>query len=389
MTRRTFARAGIALGGLGAAAVAGLRHPVFGGTPTGARLARMQASPQWADGRFRNAEPSAVGASLGAAWDWLAGGSDHRTPEAPVPTVARSAADYDGASPFRLTWLGHGTTLVELDGARLLIDPVFSRHASPGPLFGVARFFEPPLPLAEVPALDAVLLTHDHYDHLDRAAVQALAAPAGGRPAVPRWLVPLGVGAHLERWGVPAARITELDWWDETAIGSVRIVATPARHFSGRSLTDRDRTLWCGWALLSDAGRLWASGDGGYTSAFAEIGARLGPFDASLMEIGAYNLNWADIHMGPEQAVRGVQDADGGLLLPVHWGTFDLALHGWTEPAERVIVAAEAAGVPLAVPQPGAFVEPLAEGGFAAADVGRWWPALPWETAEEAPVVSG
>ena len=382
MTRRTFARAGIALGGLGAAAFAGLRHPVFGGTPTGARLARMQASPQWRAGRFRNAEPTGVGASVQAAWDWLAGGSPHRTPSEPVPTVARTTADYDGASPFRLTWIGHGTTLVELAGARLLIDPVFSRHASPGPLFGVARFFEPPVALRDLPALDAVLLTHDHYDHLDRAAVQALAS------SVPRWLVPLGVGAHLERWGVPADRIDELDWWDEAAVGAVRVVATPARHFSGRSLGDRDRTLWCGWAMLSEAGRLWASGDGGATAGFAEIGRRLGPFDASLVEAGAYNRSWADIHMGPEGAVQAVRDAGGGVLVPVHWGTFDLALHGWTEPAERVIVAAEAAGVPLAVPRPGAFVEPLGGEAFAAADVERWWPDLPWETADEAPVVS-
>lgn len=392
VTRRTFAKTAAVAGGLAVTTAAGLRHPVFGGAPEGARLARMQASPQWdvARGRFVNAEPSAVGASLSAVWDWVAGGSDHRRPEGPVPTVARRGADFELESPFRLTWLGHATTLVELGGQRLLIDPVFSRNASPGPLFGVARFHAPPLPLADVPALDAVLLTHDHYDHLDRAAVEGLAQ------TVPRWLVPLGVGAHLERWGVAPDRIEELDWWDEAEVGGVRVVATPARHFSGRSLTDRDRTLWCGWALLSDgassrqtgAGRVWASGDGGYTRHFAEIGRRLGPFDASLVEIGAYNESWADIHMGPEQAVQAVQDVGGRLLLPVHWGTFDLALHGWTEPAERVVVAAEAAGVPLVVPRPGAFVEPLAAATRSARPVERWWPDLPWETAAEAPVVS-
>lgn len=384
VTRRTFAKAAVAAGGLAATTAVGLRHPVFGGAPEGERLARMHASPQWdaARGRFVNVEPAAVGASLGAAWDWLAGGSDHRRPEAPVPVVARRGADLDPAAPFRLTWLGHGTTLVDLDGRRLLIDPVFSRHASPGPLFGVARFHAPPIALGDLPALDAVLLTHDHYDHLDHGAITALA------PRVPRWLVPLGVGAHLERWGVPPERITELDWWEEEAVGSIRIIATPARHFSGRSLTDRDRTLWCGWALLGESGRLWSSGDGGYTRHFGEIGRRLGPFDASLIEVGAYDKNWADIHMGPEQGVRAVQDAGGGLMLPVHWGTFDLALHGWTEPAERVIVAAEAAGVPLAVPKPGAFVEPLADVDRSAGSVERWWPELPWQTAEEAPVVS-
>ena len=212
---------------------------------------------------------------------------------------------------------------------------------------------------------------------------------------MPRWLAPLGVGAHLERWGVPPDRIEELDWWDEAEVGGVRVVATPARHFSGRGLTDRNRTLWCGWALLGEAGRegaparsVWSSGDGGYGPHFAEIGRRLGPFRASLVEVGAYNRSWADIHMGPEQAVRAVQDARGGLLVPVHWGTFDLALHGWTEPAERALVAAEAAGVPVAVPRPGAFVEPLAEADRRAAGAERWWPALAWETAAEAPVTS-
>ena len=384
VTRRTFAKAAVAAGGLAATTAAGLRHPVFGGTPRGARLARMQASPQWdaARSRFANTEPSAMGGSLSSAWEWVAGGSDHRRPEAPVPVVSRRRADYAEASPFRLTWLGHATTLVELGGRRLLIDPVFSRHASPGPLFGVARFHAPPVALAELPPLDAVLLTHDHYDHLDRAAVETLA------PTVPRWLAPLGVGAHLERWGVAPERVEELDWWDEADVGGVRAVATPARHFSGRSLTDRDRTLWCGWALLADAGRLWASGDGGYTRHFGEIGRRLGPFDASLVEVGAYDQSWADIHMGPEQGVRAVQDVGGGVMLPVHWGTFDLALHGWTEPAERVVRAAEAAGVPVAVPRPGAFVEPLADVDRRAAGVERWWPELPFETAEEAPVVS-
>ena len=254
---------------------------------------------------------------------------------------------------------------------------MFGRNASPGRLFGVARFFEPPLPLDEVPELDAVVLTHDHYDHLDMGTVRRLAA------AVPRWVAPLGVGAHLERWGVPAERVTERDWWEEVEVAGTRLVCTPARHFSGRSLTDRNRTLWCGWAFAGAERRLYATGDGGFQPGFAEVGRRLGPFDATLAEAGAYNAAWADVHLGPEQAVRAVQDARGGLMLPVHWGTFDLAFHGWTEPAERVLVAAGAAGVPVAVPRPGQSVVVDAPPA-----VERWWPELAWAGADAAPVVS-
>ena len=370
--------AGSALvGGAVAAGAAALRHPVFGAAPEGARLDRMRRSPQWRGGRFENPEGARLGASPATLWEWLTAGSDHRRPDA-VPTVARRQADFVAPQDLRVTWLGHATALLEVEGARLLTDPVWSPTASPGAAFGVRRFFDPPLPLDELPTLDAVLVTHDHYDHLDWQAVRDLA------PRVSRWLAPLGVGAHLERWGVPAGRITELDWWDEAAVAGLRVVATPARHFSGRTLGDRDRTLWCGWAVVGRDRRVYVTGDGGYGAAFAEVGRRLGPFDATLAEVGAYNAHWADIHMGPEQAVRAVQDARGGLMLPVHWGTFDLALHAWTEPAERALVAAEAAGVPIAVPRPGQSVVPSAP-----PPAERWWPALDWQTAAEAPVVSG
>ena len=206
---------------------------------------------------------------------------------------------------------------------------------------------------------------------------------------VPRWVVPLGVGAHLEAWGVAPERITELDWWGEAAVGgrggaAVRLVSTPARHFSGRFLR-RDGTLWSGWAVVGDSTRVWYSGDTALTPQFAEVGRRLGPFSLTLIESGAYDAAWADVHLGPEQAVaahRLVQGGTGGLMVPVHWGLFDLALHGWTEPAERVRVAAEAAGVAVAFPRPGESVTPSAY------PAEPWWPAVPWETAAAAPTVS-
>jgi L-ascorbate metabolism protein UlaG (beta-lactamase superfamily) len=374
---RTLTATLAAAGGLTAAAALGLRHPVFGAPPRADRRARMEASPQWRDGAFRHPASSFSSPSPHAVWDWLTGKSPHTRPSVPVPTRACASADFDTPQALRATWLGHATSLVEIDGLRLLVDPVFGPTASPGRAFGVARFFELPLPLDALPALDAVLLTHDHYDHLDYGTVRRLA----GR--VPRWLAPLGVGAHLERWGVPPERITEFDWWDETNLGGVRIVCTPSRHFSGRALGDRNRTLWCGWALVGAERRMYLSGDGGMQPQFAEIGARLGPFDLTLMEVGAYNRHWADIHMGPEQAVEAHRQVGGGVMVPVHWGTFELALHGWTEPVERALVAAERSGVRLAVPRPGECVDPAQP-----APVERWWPEVPWQTADEAPIVS-
>jgi len=223
-----------------------------------------------------------------------------------------------------------------------------------------------------------VLISHDHYDHLDMPTVRALA------DRVPRWLVPLGVGAHLEAWGVAPETITEVDWWDEAEVAGVTLVSTPARHFSGRSLA-RDRTLWTGWGIVGDSARVWYSGDTALTPAFAEIGQRLGPFDLTLIESGAYDAAWADLHLGPEQAVaahRLVQGGTGGLMVPVHWGLFDLALHGWTEPADRVRAAAAAAGVAVAFPRPGESLSPEAY------PAEPWWPSLPAETAAQAPAVS-
>jgi L-ascorbate metabolism protein UlaG (beta-lactamase superfamily) len=225
--------------------------------------------------------------------------------------------------------------------------------------------------------VDAVVISHDHYDHLDVPTVKALAARGA------RWVVPLGVGAHLRAWGVPEARITELDWWEAARVGDLTLTATPARHFSGRGLGDADRTLWAGWAIAGPAHRVFYSGDTALHEEFAEIGRRLGPFDLTMIESGAYDALWADVHLGPEQAVLAHRLVRGDVMLPVHWGLFDLALHGWTEPMERVLVAARRAGVRVASPRPGGMVEPSALGA-----VERWWPAVPWRTAEEAPAWS-
>ena len=352
----------------------------MGARATGARLETMKASPQWKDGRFRNLLDRQDAPLLKSLAQW-ARGAEHTVPDEPPPIEARSRGDFSTPPPvgLRITWLGHSTTLVEIDGHRLLLDPVWSERASPVSWAGPKRFHPPPLPLAELPPVDAVIISHDHYDHLDHRTIVSL------RDRVPLFVVPLGVGAHLERWGISATRIVELDWWGKTTIGSLTVTATPARHFSGRSIAmrDRDATLWAGWAICGLEHRVYYSGDTAMFADFSEIGNRLGPFDASLIEVGAYDALWADVHLGPEQAIEAHRLVRGGVLIPVHWGTFDLALHPWTEPVERLLVAAARAGTRVAIPRPGQTVAPTDP-----APVAPWWPAVPWRTAEEAPVVS-
>ncbi|WP_400193686.1 MBL fold metallo-hydrolase [Hymenobacter sp. B81] len=281
----------------------------------------------------------------------------------PFRADATALAEALPATGLRVTWLGHSSTLIEVDGQRFLTDPVWSERASPSTLVGPKRFFAPPLPLAELPRLDAVILSHDHYDHLDKEAVREL-----GRTGVP-FYCPLGVGRHLRRWGIGAGQVTELDWWQEVQVGKRhRLVATPARHFSGRTLA-RDNTLWASWCILGPVHRAFFGGDSGpYESGFREIGQAYGPFDVTLLEVGAYDDMWADIHMGPEHAVQAHLALRGKVLLPLHWGTFNLAFHGWTEPVERLQVAAESHGVGLLLPRPG---EPAVPTGGAYNS--RWW----------------
>ncbi len=369
----------VALAAAGGGALWLLARPAMGGRVDGERLTRAERSPQWRDGAFRNRRPRVDGPALRMLAGFAFGGSDFRAPGAPPPVAARRAADYrvPPASGLRVTWLGHSTLLLEIDGRRVLVDPVWGERASPFTFAGPRRFFAPPLPLAELPPLDAVVVSHDHYDHLDMPTVRALAARRV------RWIVPLGVGAHLARWGVAERDVAELDWWQGARVGGLTITATPARHFSGRGLGDAGRTLWAGWAVAGPAHRVFYSGDTALHDEFVEIGRRLGPFDLTMIEAGAYDALWVDVHLGPEQAVRAHQLVRGGVMLPVHWGLFDLALHGWTEPIERVLVAARAAGVRVATPRPGDMVEPAALGPPA-----RWWPAVPWRTAAEAPAYS-
>mgnify|MGYP000456699519 CR=1 FL=1 len=360
------------------------RMRAVGGRPTGERLERMERSSNWQGGRFVNELAKQQGGILPILWRMLRN-SAPTVPDEELPVVTRGAEVLAEPPPggLRVTWLGHSTSLVELDGYRVLVDPVWSDRASPFDRLGPERFHPVPLALEDLPPVDAVVISHDHYDHLDHRTIDALVA---GAAEVGRYVVPLGVGAHLESWGVEPGDIVELDWWQDHRIGDLTLTATPARHFSGRSplMLGQDRTLWAGWALAGPRHRVFFSGDTAMFPGFREIGRRLGPFDVLLMEAGAYDELWADVHIGPEQAIEAATDLGGGLVIPVHWGTFDLALHAWTEPIERLLVAAEEAGLEVAVPRPGESVVP----GAGPVPTTRWWPEVAWKTAGEAPLVS-
>lgn len=342
-----------------------LRPASFGAEPAGARLERVRRSPQFRDGGFRNDQPTGTvvaGSTLSLLRESLRGeGRRLRRPQAPVP-LHRSAPQGAPETGLRLTWLGHATVLAEIDGHRVLFDPVWSERCSPFAFAGPRRLHPVPLSLAELGRLDVVVISHDHYDHLDMATIRALCQG----PAL--FAVPLGVGAHLEHWGVPAARVVELDWHESAPLGGLTLTATPGRHFCGRGLRRRSLTLWASWVVSGPRHRVFHSGDTGYFPGFARIGADHGPFDAAMMQIGAYSDYWPDVHMTPEEGLRAHQELSGGVLVPIHWGTFNLALHPWAEPADRTADAAKSAGVPLAVPRPGESFEP---GGLLPQD--RWW----------------
>ena len=344
----------------------------LGAAPTGERLARIRRSPNYRDGAFRN--PSATGLTADAStWkmlrQWLSG-NEQREPPGPIPIVSltRSSFAQPPTSGLRATWLGHSTVLVEIDGARVLFDPVWGQRASPSSLVGPKRFHEPPLAIEDLPPLDVIVASHDHYDHLDRDFVRTIVR--SDRQSRARFIVPLGVGAHLEQWGVAADRITELDWTESAAVGLLTFTATEARHFSGRGLTDRNHTLWASWSVAGPRHRIFHSGDTGPFTGFSNIGAMHGPFDLTLIKIGAYDPAWPDIHLTPEQAVDAHRKLRGKLLLPIHWGTFNLAFHAWDEPADRVVAAANG-GVGLIVPRPGESIEPSS-----ARPTAPWWRAV-------------
>ncbi len=318
------------------------------------KRSEMTTHPERVEDRkaFHNPVPTAIskpGSLWSVAWDFFAG-TEIREPVYPPGPFEPDLRIVEPPAPegLSVTWIGHSTVVIDIDGLRFVTDPIWSRRCSPFAMIGPRRFFDPPIVLDQVRHVDGVIISHDHYDHLDQATIQQL----GQRDII--FYVPMGVGRYLRDWGIPAKKIRERNWWEDIRVGlHHRLVATPTRHFSGRGLFDRNKTLWASWVIQGKNHRVYFGGDGGFFPGMKMIGELYGPFDLTLLEIGAYHPSWGQIHLGPQNAVSAHLSLKGKVLMPIHWGTFKLALHAWTAPAEEVIQISKNGDVQLLMPRPG------------------------------------
>jgi L-ascorbate metabolism protein UlaG (beta-lactamase superfamily) len=342
-----------------------MQQPSFGKLPAGDRLARIESSPNYRDGKFQNLLPTrtiAEGVSyFGMMKEFFSKGVD-RQPSDEVPSVKTDLRNLPASDPV-IIWFGHSSFLMNIDGKKILVDPVFSMRPSPVQFAG-SKSYPGTRVYSELdfPDLDAIFITHDHYDHLDYKTISRL------KDRTAHFYAPLGVGGHLEHWGIDDSKITEFDWWESKEIfPGMELVATPARHFSGRGFS-RDRTLWTSYVLKTATHRIFIGGDSGYDSTFNLIGEKYGPFDIALLECGQYDVKWPLIHMMPEETVKASVDLRARVLLPVHWGKFTLSVHPWKEPIQRALKEADRLGVSVATPRIG---EPVVIGGTPPDS--RWW----------------
>ena len=328
-------------------------YPTFGGDVTKEKQTTYQASTQFKDGIFHNVKsvPKALSFSetMSLAYTFFSTKVTNGRPKEDLKIDqldSTTVADYTGEA--RLVWFGHSSFLLQIDGLNILIDPMFGKVAAPHPTLGGSRFNEKfPLEIEKLPQIDAVIFSHDHYDHLDYETVKKI------KHKTRHFFTPLGVGTHLEAWGVPSTNITELDWWQDVKFETITLVCTPAQHFSGRKLNNNQSTLWSSWVIQSKDDNIFFSGDSGYADHFTEIGSKYGPFDIALMECGQYDDMWPDVHMTPEETAQAGVDVQANKIMPIHWAGFKLALHDWTDPVKRVKAKANQLNLNVITPQIG------------------------------------
>jgi L-ascorbate metabolism protein UlaG (beta-lactamase superfamily) len=341
-------------------------------------ISRIKQSPQFHDGKFKNEKEIQI-LNFGQMWDStkevIFNKHPLAIPKQNIPLNQLTSEDFAEIKeqPLRFVRLGHSTVLIEMSGKYWLTDPVFSERASPVQWMGPKRFHEVPVSQQDLPEIEAVIISHNHYDHLDHGTIQQL------KDKVKHFVVPLGIGDTLRAWGVDDQKITELDWWENIQLGEVELVSTPAQHFSGRGISDSAKTLWSSWVIRNQQHSVFFSGDTGYFDGFKKIGDKYGPFDYAFMECGAYNEKWADIHMMPEDTLQAFIDIKGVNMIPVHNGTFDLSTHSWYDPMTQISQLAAEHNVSLLTPMMGQMVEHDEDTGLAVSSLAlnqNWWQQL-------------
>ena len=328
-----------------------LKLPVFGAHPDAADQQRFVSSEAFnaESGVFENrrAELFASMRDDASTLEMINEWFTERKDGSPAVALRQSEPNLDEfmalSEQVKLIWFGHSTFLLNVSGTIILIDPVFAATAAPVS-FTAKRFQPPVLSLQQLPKVDVLLISHDHYDHLEMETVKYF------KDSDTEFVAPLGVGLHLQRWGIEPSRITERDWWESYTTNGIEFTAAPAQHFSGRDGINNNETLWASWSIVSTDARLFFSGDSGYDTHFSEIGERLGPFDIAFLENGQYNEAWSAVHMMPEQTLQAFKDLKAAHLLPIHWGMFELAFHTWYDPIVTLNELAEAEGIPLVTP---------------------------------------
>ena len=339
--------------------------PQFGRLPSEEQIVSYQASGHHDGEKFVNRIPAIMEIKFWSLLKKQFADAPKRNPSRNIEVEkidSTEIANYR-KDTTRLTWFGHSAFLLEIDGKKILLDPMLSEVPAPHPMLGPKRYSkELPIAIEKLPYIDAIVISHDHYDHLDYESISLLKEKTG------QFYTSLGVGNHLEEWGVETSKISELNWWDSTSLEGIKLISTPARHFSGRGLSDRQSTFWCSWIIQGKSDNIYFSGDGGYDIHFKEIGEKYGPFDLSLLECGQYNEQWKAIHMMPEETVQAAIDLKSKVFMPIHWGAFTLALHDWTDPIERAAASANELDQTIVTPKIG---EPIIIG--QSLPTSQWW----------------